>query len=171
MNPIKINLGCGKKYWDDYINVDANPDVNPDIITDFTQELPFENDYADEIIAIHLIEHIDKLKIDNIIQDWFRVLKPGGKLIIECPDLEKIAHHILNREFRENEPKLWETFTIQGIFGEQTENMLTIDRHMWGYTPDTMADLLLRNNFKDVMCMPAQWHRPQRDMRFEATKL
>ena len=165
---IAINLGCGDKYWDNYINVDVDPDCNPDVVADLTQKLPFEDNYADEIISIHLIEHIDTLKIDNLIQDWFRILKPGGKLIIECPDLEKIAVHILNQRFRNSDRELWEMYTVYGIFGEQTENAWM--RHQWAYTPDSMAELLSKHNFIDISCNPPQWHRPQRDMRFEAIK-
>ena len=58
---IKLNLGCGKKVLDGYINIDivSSPKAarEPEILCDL-RKLTLEDDYADEAIAIHVIEHL-----------------------------------------------------------------------------------------------------------------
>ena len=79
---IKLNLGCGAKILPKpYINVDLPnnwADSKPDVEADLTKPLPFPDDYADEVMAIHVIEHFDRWEAPVILRDWVRVLKPGA---------------------------------------------------------------------------------------------
>jgi SAM-dependent methyltransferase len=45
--------------------------------------LPFENNSQDAVFASHTLEHIEDWK--SVLQDWFRVLKIHGYLIIAVP--------------------------------------------------------------------------------------
>jgi SAM-dependent methyltransferase len=81
----KLNLGCGSWLLPGYINCDLyNPDA--DIKCD-ARELPFDTDSIDEIYTSHLVEHFDHLEAWTVLREWIRVLKPGGTLILETPDL------------------------------------------------------------------------------------
>lgn len=90
MEPIKLNLGCGKDIRDGYTNLDIDP------ISDKVQKHDVEDlsDFADnsvsEILAFDIIEHFPLRKINPIIKEWCRVLHPGGKLVIQTPDIEVI---------------------------------------------------------------------------------
>ena len=87
MTPLKLHLASGKDYKDGYINVDlyqSNTD-RVDLVAD-VRKLPFSNNIADEILALHVIEHFDFHEGQRVIEEWYRVLKPGGKLILETPD-------------------------------------------------------------------------------------
>jgi len=90
MEKIKLNLGCGGDIIEGYINCDIN---NPlaDIKCD-VRDLPFESESVDEIFASHIIEHFDYKEGGDVLHEWNRVLKKGGKLTIECPDLDKIVN-------------------------------------------------------------------------------
>lgn len=44
--------------------------------------IPFNNNYFDGIVASAVIEHIPDNKIDFLISEIFRVLKPGGYLLV-----------------------------------------------------------------------------------------
>jgi len=47
-------------------------------------DLPFEDDSQDYLIARHLFEHIlDPIKL---LEEWYRVLRPSGVLVVACPD-------------------------------------------------------------------------------------
>lgn len=56
------------------------------------KKLPFKDESFDSIIAAEIIEHLYSPKI--FIEEWLRVLQPGGTLIMETPFDEKIIHHL-----------------------------------------------------------------------------
>ncbi len=53
------------------------------------RKLPFADECFDFVISSHLIEHIEAKKA---LEEWFRVLKKGGKLIIVTPDKRNWVH-------------------------------------------------------------------------------
>ena len=79
---VKLNIGCGKKHLDDYVNVDIIPTA--DVVCDLTKPWPFGDECADEILANHIIEHLP----DGVffLNECWRVLKPGGTLHLETPN-------------------------------------------------------------------------------------
>jgi len=75
---MKLNLGCGYQKRSSFINLDKNPDVEPDLICDVTKGLPYEDNTADEVLAFDFLEHIPPDKVTFVIDEIYRVLKPGG---------------------------------------------------------------------------------------------
>lgn len=51
---------------------------------------------ASEIRASHVLEHFPHARIAEVLKDWVRVLRPGGKLKIAVPDFAKIAQGYLD---------------------------------------------------------------------------
>lgn len=46
-----------------------------------------------EVYASHVLEHFDyKDKLAAVLQEWRRVLQPGGSLHVSVPDLERLCH-------------------------------------------------------------------------------
>ena len=67
---VRMNLGCGDKILDGYINVDvveARAGKRPDVICDLHDLSVFENDFADEIVAVHVIEHFWQWEVVSIL--------------------------------------------------------------------------------------------------------
>lgn len=85
---IKLNLGCGRRLLDDYINCDINPEYceNGNVVHMDAANLNYQDGEVDEIYNSHLIEHFHFNQGVLVLREWYRVLKPGGKLIIETPD-------------------------------------------------------------------------------------
>ncbi len=95
--PRKLNLGSGKKFKPDCLNVDSNPYWQPDLAWDL--ETPFPPDgpvemvrfgtqiiplnYFDEIIAEHLLEHIRNLT--ELMTCCLHLLRNGGVMRINVP--------------------------------------------------------------------------------------
>lgn len=77
---MKLNLGCGKKRIDGYINIDINPDVNPDLEHDIRKGLPYGDNSIDEVRAYDFLEHIPLGETIFVVEEIWRVLKPGGLL-------------------------------------------------------------------------------------------
>lgn len=163
---IKLNLGCGKKVLDGYINIDivSSPKAarEPEILCDL-RKLTLEDDYADEAIAIHVIEHFYVWEVCDVLIEWRRVLKPGGLLVIECPDILKSARNLLDRTPPQE--------SIWGIYGDPLECNEYMS-HKWGWTPETLTLYLQQAGFGKIREADPQWHgkRKLRDMRLEAIK-
>jgi len=81
----KINLGCGNKTEEGWINIDIAPTIpNIDICMDLeTEKWPIPDNSIDEIKAIHVLEHIVNLKL--VLKEAYRVLKLGGIFYIIVP--------------------------------------------------------------------------------------
>ncbi|GJM07888.1 MAG: hypothetical protein DHS20C11_01640 [Lysobacteraceae bacterium] len=45
--------------------------------------LPFDNESFDVVVASHVLEHLEDAEAS--VAEWFRVLKPGGRLLIGVP--------------------------------------------------------------------------------------
>lgn len=155
---IRLNLGAGHKRMEGWISVDlaGEPDVRSDVL-----KLPFEDNYADEIMAIHLFEHLYRWDVDAALAEWLRVLKPGGKLVLELPDLIKCCRNVLTIE--DERMGLW------GLYGDPgyREPLMV---HKFGYTPKMLRALLEKAGFQKVREKTPQFHKPARDMRLEARK-
>jgi GT2 family glycosyltransferase/ADP-heptose:LPS heptosyltransferase len=94
---IKIEIGSGYNPQPGYQHIDARPDL-PSLhhCLDFSKDaLPYGDGEVCEILSNHSIEHISYRKLPFVFQEWARVLKPGGKLLLRTPDLRFICETYL----------------------------------------------------------------------------
>ncbi len=88
---IKLNLGSNKKKIDGYTNVDALKLENVDIVHNLIDfPYPFESDSVDEILMVEVLEHISWRKTEEVLRECYRILKVGGKLHIQVPDIREM---------------------------------------------------------------------------------
>lgn len=160
--PVKLDLGAGSKHNEGYLRVGLESDH--DVVTDL-RRLPFPDDYADEAMAIHVVEHFHLWDVVPTLIEWRRVLKPGGLLVLELPDLMKCCRAFVRDAGASPRNSLW------GMFGD-SKHQDPLMLHKWGYTPDTLAALMREAGFVKVKNRPPQFHgrRMERDMRLEARK-
>jgi len=62
------------------VNIDFRSEVNPDQVIDVTKGLPFDDNSVEEVRAHDFLEHVPIGKTIFVVEEIFRVLKPGGKL-------------------------------------------------------------------------------------------
>ena len=155
----RLHLMAGEKYWPGFLNVDAHSEC--DVQSD-CRKLLFDADYADEIHCIHGLEHIPRLEVENMLVDWHRVMRPGAKLVIEVPCLDKIAAHITAGEKNLR-------LTLLGIFGDPRDPKPGM-MHQWAYTKAELSSILEQCGFADIQVMEPKFHIAARDMRVEARK-
>ena len=80
---MKYNLGCGLNPIQGYVNVDYKAWKGVDLVMDLNKEWNIPGDSADEILASHVIEHIDS--IEHFMRESHRVLKLDGLIVIRTP--------------------------------------------------------------------------------------
>ena len=157
-NTIRLNLGAGHKHVEGYLNVDLCDDPEPDIKSD-VKKLALPDGYADEIMAIHLFEHLYRWEAPEALREWRRVLKLGGLLVLEMPDLAKCVRNIAN--------DCNERLGIWGLFGDPGyKNPLMV--HKWAWGERELKSVLRENGFNRVRFKPPQFHKKDRDLRVEA---
>ncbi len=124
--------------------------------------LPFMTDFADELWAIHLLEHLHRGDASNVLTEWFRVLKPGGLLVLELPCLDKIAKLIVAGEKNIR-------LTLLGLYGDPRDGKPDM-MHQWCWGEAELTEALSSVGYQDIKFMEPIFHIPERDMRIEAHK-
>lgn len=57
----KLNLGCGYKHLEGFLNVDSESRCDPDLVLDLEQTpWPFESSSITEVRMIHVLEHLGR---------------------------------------------------------------------------------------------------------------
>jgi len=144
----RLNLGCGENKMNDYINVDIRPEINPDIVWDLEKfPYPWEDSSIDEIYASNVIEHFPYQIQDTILEEWHRILKSGGKLIIICPDIERLFNIYISSNESGGPFGHPHAFLEHFIFGGQNHDN---DFHKSGYTLSLMKYRLTKAGFTIV---------------------
>lgn len=85
--PKALQLGCGMNQLSGWLNTDVEPDYGVTFL-DVTQPIPASDSSFDFIFAEHLIENFGPEKLKKILNECFRILKPGGtlRLTFYCAD-------------------------------------------------------------------------------------
>ena len=170
---IRLNLGCGDKILPGFVNVDvveARAGKSPDVICDLRDLSVFPDDHADEVMAVHVVEHFWRWEVEDILREWVRVLKPGGRMVLECPNLKSACEAFLaNPDMASQSGKAGQR-SMWVFYGDpQWKDPLMV--HRWGYTPQSLAALMQAVGLEDARQEPAQYKlREPRDMRVVAVK-
>lgn len=156
---MKLHLGSGKRKLEGWINCDLHDsDMDMDI-----RSLPFEDDSADEILAVHVCEHFYVHDILNVLKEWRRVLKPQGRIILELPCLDRVIAHFVH-----GSPANMTLWPLYGDPGTHKDGEPAL--HKWCWSKAAFRALLEEAGFKDIQEETPQFHQPTRDMRFVANK-
>lgn len=94
--PRVANLGAGGEYNPYEVSVDLREDPHISFRADI-RKLPedWENQF-DIVKANHVLEHLSYVQTAEVLREWIRILKPGGWLKLNVPDLESAAQAVLN---------------------------------------------------------------------------
>lgn len=108
-----VNLGCGKRFHLEWINIDVNPQSPQVIAQDLSKGIPLSDLSCDVVYHSHLLEHLRRNDALKFMKECHRVLKPGGILRVATPDLERICRIYLEK--------------LDGVLCQSTDT----DDHVW----------------------------------------
>ena len=116
--------------------VDLRDDTNPDYRCD-VRNLPFDNGVFDLVSSSHVLEHFGRDEVDSVLDEWLRVLKPGGELRTIVPSIEWAAKKIVDGEVS------WDVKNV--LYGLEDYDL---NFHKNGFTLATLTELLESKGLK-----------------------
>lgn len=82
----RIELGAGPYPQPGYLHVDLDTRAPHLEAVAEAWSLPFPTGWAQEILAIHILEHIHPRQLERTLSEWNRVLAPGGRVRVHVPN-------------------------------------------------------------------------------------
>jgi predicted SAM-dependent methyltransferase len=134
-----LNLGCGSTKITGAWNVDMSPDVGADQVQDLRKPFEMLEGHYSEVYFFHCIEHLEKKYHPFVLDQIWRVMELGGKLIISYPEFENIARNWL--ENKGNDRAFWEAT----IYGRQ---LYPGDYHISAISTTILRELLFELGFE-----------------------
>lgn len=95
---MKLNLGCGEKKLEGFLNCDIDKNVKPDKRLDLTKfPYPFKDNSAEEILMEHTLEHM--AEPFKVLKELHRIAKPEATIRIMVPHGSAGWHHWDHKSF------------------------------------------------------------------------
>jgi len=141
-----INRGSGQRpFQKPWINVDAQERWQPDLVADGA-DLPYEASSAELVVDHHIWEHEGCGGALALQQEAFRVLRPGGRLLVFVPDLRALGQNWLLGKL---DTQVYMTNLYGAYMGDEH------DRHRWGYVAETLRQELEHLQWREIK--PFDW--------------
>lgn len=115
-------------------------------------QLPLETESVDTIYASHLLEHIPHTDVPRVLKHWYTLLKPGGNLILNVPNILWALHRV---EEYESGATLYgyyhdwagEHGLLSVIYGSQSHEG---EYHKSAFTPLSLKKQLIQTGFEKL---------------------
>jgi len=170
--PLRLHLGCGSVRREGYVNLDKYPTKGADRVMP-ADRLYYADASVDEIYTSHMIEHLSPEELESAIKEWRRVLKPGGKITVRCPNFEVYLREWLagDEAYRLG----WGRINIFGHSG-RGEGMW----HHIGFNPGVLRRVFENHGFRTLKSQASPTrpeydntieYRPDGDLIYEGERL
>jgi predicted SAM-dependent methyltransferase len=156
--PLQIDVGAGKEPKPGYVPVDWWYEA-PGYVRAQAWKLPYKTGEVDEVWCSHTLEHVEKRKVMPVLNEFHRVLVPGGKLTVEVPDLAYVCQRWLANPT--------DGFELDMIFGNQDPPGGQF--HQTGFSPGILRKDLELAGF-EVGFIGSFWSHDQECIRADARK-
>lgn len=146
----KLNLACGNtphtKFLLSWLNVDIK-EGTADYVCDVRNLPPEWTGSFEEVRASHVLEHLYIEEQLSTLNEWVRVLEPGGILRIAVPDLEIVVQCLLrgyDKKMRPATSGVTLTPVMAQIYGLGYETAKTEERwrHRTIFNSKSLRELL-----------------------------
>lgn len=137
-----LDVGGTKSYKAGYFNIEdveylnIDPATNPDYLSS-GENIPVKENLYDAVILSKVLEHLENPEV--VLTEIFRVLKPGGTLLITTPFLFKV-------HASPNDYQRWTKFKIANVLKFLRYNIIKIETLGGGYS--TIVDIVKQMSCK-----------------------
>lgn len=139
---MKLHIG-GRQEKEGWKILNIKPDEGVDFVGDICDLSQFANESVDEIYASHVLEHVSQSKALDTLKGIHRILKQGGRFYVSVPDLDVLAHTLLN-PLAVPQQKF---HVMRMMFGGQTDEF---DFHYFGWNQLFLTDFLAQAGFSQA---------------------
>jgi SAM-dependent methyltransferase len=115
-------------------------------------KLDFPDETFDKVMLVHVLEHVSMEHGNLAILEAWRVLKRGGIVEIEVPDLIKASELLPTVHINENEFRGF--YRVMGLFYGTTGTDGEGQFHLCGYTKEYLAFKLRERGFTNIEEIP-----------------
>jgi predicted SAM-dependent methyltransferase len=151
----KLQIGCGGNMLDGWLNTDGQMDgwFHPQSVKlDASQLFPIPDSTFDFVYSEHMIEHIPYWQGQQMLQECFRIMKPGAYIRISCPDFQFLINLYTNptelsKQYTEHESPDWAPYA-DPIF--IFNNYVRAWGHQFIYNKPAMTNSLLAAGFETI---------------------
>jgi SAM-dependent methyltransferase len=160
-----LNVGCGYPLrqklhphfhgpeWRE-IRLDLDPAVRQDIVCSITDMAPVSADAGDAIWSSHNLEHLQRHEVPSALAEFFRVLKPGGFLLLTLPDLQNVARLVVEDRLEDQAyaSSSGPITALDMIFGHTASLARgnSFMAHRTGFTAQTLQKVLTEAGFVGI---------------------
>lgn len=134
--PVILDIGCGdSKQHPGNVGVDMREAEGVDVVADLTEGIPFPDDSADQVFAVHILEHL--VDFLPLVDECHRVLRPGGVLHVLSP-----WWRFVNAVADPTHVRLLDVQTIKGICARPGTDLRWYPMHAGCDGASIFADLM-----------------------------
>jgi ubiquinone/menaquinone biosynthesis C-methylase UbiE len=131
-----INAGSGQRpFGPGWCNLDIQDKYGPDLVADFNDLSMFADNSMEYVVNHHGAEHAGCGESDAFFKEAYRVLKPGGSLIVCVPDMRALCQRWISHQM---DTQLFMTNVYGAFMGDPR------DRHAWGFDAASLRETLQR---------------------------
>jgi len=136
------------------VRVDIDKRVKPNIVASVTDMKGAPDERSHAVFSSHSQEHLNDYEVAQGFSEIYRVLRPGGFLLMNVPDLGQVAQMIIDGKADDvlYESQAGPVRPIDMLFGHQRsiENGNGYMAHRTGFTSDRLERFCLEAGFSDV---------------------
>jgi len=141
----KLHIG-GRQQADGWEILNANPALYVDHVCNANELSQFANDTFSEIYASHVVEHLDyKNELTSTLNEWRRIMEPGGRIYISVPDLDVLAGLILSKNKLTPDERF---FVMRMMFGGHVDKY---DYHVVGLNEEFLRGFLISTGYVKIL--------------------